>query len=480
MGMSDYLQILRKYWISITALTLLGLAGGALASLLATPTYTSTVSVYLTVQSGDSPSDLSSGATYTERQVKSFAEIIEAPVVLQPVVDTLSLPQTAGQLSDQVSVQVPTNTSILNISVTDTDPDQAAAIAKAVGEQLITAVAELSPKSSTGEANVVATLISPAAVPASWTTPKVAQNLALGLLLGLILGVGQAVLRTVLDTKIRNADDIAQLTEVPVVGTIVWEPSAKDHPLPVITDPQGLRSEEFRRLRTNLQFLGVGPRGNSLAFSSSVAGEGKTTTAVNTAVTLAQAGKRVLLIDADLRKPRVADRFKIEGAVGLSTILAGRAQLDDVVQPVHGIDVLAAGRVPPNPSELLGSETMDALVTTAIERYDWVILDTAPAGLVADTAVLSSVIGGVILVAASGGVDATQLEEALESVESAEGRVVGIVVNKLRPEDAGGRRNNYYRETYGDAPATPQPARVEGALEEPRPSPAKRVSHIAS
>ncbi|MGA4508452.1 polysaccharide biosynthesis tyrosine autokinase [Propionibacteriaceae bacterium G1746] len=466
MGLTDYLQILRKFWISITAVTLMGLAVGAIASLLATPTYTSSVSVYLTVQSGDSAADLSQGSSYTERQVKSFAQIIEAPVVLQPVVDQLQLGISAGQLAGRVTVQVPANTSILNISVVDTDANRAAATARATGDQLIKTVANLSPKSSSGQATVIATVITPATVPTSWTTPRVAQNLALGLLLGLLVGVGQAVLRRVLDTKVRNAEDIAKVTDVPVVATMAYDPETKKHPLPVITDPYSLHAEEFRRLRTNLQFLGVGPRGGAIAFSSSLNSEGKTTTVLNTAIALAQAGKRVLLIDADLRRPRVAPRLNLESNAGLSTILVGRAHLEDVVQPVHGVDVLAAGRVPPNPSELLGSSAMRDLITEGLNHYDWVLVDTAPVGMVADTAVLASAVGGVLLVVESGRGDVTQLEDSITAVQTAEGRVMGIVLNKLKAEDAGSRRSRYYGEAYGDVAAPEAPTR---ALDEPQP-----------
>lgn len=485
MGLTDYLHVLRKFWISITAVTLLGLAGGAAASLMATPTYTSSASVYLTVQSGDSPAELSQGATYTERQVKSFAQIAEAPVVLQPVIDTLGLGISPAALGSRLTVTVPTNTSILTLSVVDTDPQRATATAKAIGEELVRAVSALSPKDATGKASVEANVIAPATVPSSWTTPKVAQNLALGLLVGLLLGVGMALLRTVLDTRVRNADDIARITDVPVVATVAFDGDSKKHPLALITDPNSLRSEEFRRLRTNLQFLTAGPLGGSIAFSSSLAGEGKTTTVLNLAVALSQAGKRVLLIDADLRRPRVAPRLNLEGAVGLTTILSGRADLDDVIQPVHGLDVLTAGQVPPNPSELLGSEAMKALVVQGLERYDYVLLDTAPLDPVADTAVLSSNIGGVIIVASSGSVDAIQLEDSIASVEAVEGRVLGIVLNKLKAADAGTRRSSYhYREAYGDAmPESTDSAAPPVRAETPssgRKGRAKRMANVES
>lgn len=465
MELRDYLRILRKFWRSIAAVTLVGIVGAALFSLVATPTYTASTSLFLTVQSGTTAGELAQGSTYTERQVKSFAEIAEAPIVLQPVIAALGLEVTPAQLAENVTVTVPTNTSILEVAVVDTDPVRAARTADGISAGLVRTVADVAPKDEAGRASVEANVIAPATVPTSWTTPKVAQNLLLGLLLGLMLGAGQALLRTVLDTKVRNVEDIARVTALPVVGTVVYDPESETHPIAVVDAPTSLRAEEYRRLRTNLQFLGV-ERGRSIAFTSSVAAEGKTSTIINVAISLAEAGKRVLLVDADLRRPRIADRLNLEGSVGLSTILVGRTELKDVIQPVHGLDVLPSGQVPPNPSELLGSEAMRRLMVESSQHYDYVLLDSAPLGPVADTAVLSSAIGGVIVIAASGAVDAVQLQDSIASVEAADGQVLGLVLNKLLAADAGHHRRYYYqREPYStpvEEAATPISVRANG------------------
>lgn len=477
MELSDYFRVLRTFWVSTTALAMLGVAAAALFSLVTIPTYTSSTSLFVTVQNANSAGELASGSTYAERQVKSFAEVAETPIVLQPVINRLRLGTTPGELATNVTVSVPTNTSILEVAVEDTDPARAAATASGIAQSLIGVVAEISPKDAKGQSTIEVTVVKPAAIPTSWTSPKVAQNLVLGLLVGLMLGVGQALLRHVLDTKVRNAEDIAHLTDAPIVGTVVFDPDARGHGLAVVDAPNSLRAEDFRRLRTNLQFLGVGGRGRSLAISSSLEGEGKTSTILNLAFSLAATGRRVLLVDADLRRPRVAERLGLEGAVGLTTILIGRATLDDVVQPVEGgVDVLAAGQVPPNPSELLGSDAMRGLVIQAMKRYDHVLFDSAPLVPVTDTAALSRIIGGVIVVVGSGDVDAAQFEEAIGSIQRAEGTVFGVVLNKLRPEDAGHRKAVYYqREVYGDAPV----ASSAPAGPEPRPSTRRRSASRA-
>ncbi len=446
MELSDYLRVLRRFWVSIAALLLVGLLGGAVASLVATPTYTSSTKLFLTVQSADTAGDLAQGSTYTERQVRSFAEVATAPIVLQPVIDKLGLGLTPAELAKRVEVSVPTNTATMDIAVVDTDPQRATDTAAGIAEGLVGAVSSLAPKNSAGQATVQANIITPATIPTARTSPRVAMNLALGLLVGALVGVGQAVLRRVLDTKVRTAEDVAQVTDVPVVGAFAFDADAPQHPLVVLTDPHTPRAEDFRRLRTNLQFLGVGSAGRTIAISSCVAGEGKSTTTINLGLALAAAGQRVLLVDADLRRPRLAARFHLEDAVGLTTVLIGQAQLAEVVQTGGpGVDVLAAGQVPPNPSELLGSDAMRALLAQASKSYDYVLLDCAPLVPVTDTAVLSNAVGGVLVVLASGVNDGDLLVEAIESVRAADGQVLGVILNKQKREDVGYRSSSYYR-----------------------------------
>lgn len=166
---------------------------------------------------------------------------------------------------------------------------------------------------------------------------------------------------------VRTVKDIERVTERPVLGTIAFDPGAVTQPLVLQVDPHSPRAEAYRRLRTNLQFLGLEEGKRSIVVTSSITGEGKTTSAINIASTLAMAGERVLIIDADLRRPQVAGYLQLEGSVGLTTVLIGDARLEDVVQPYGDtrMDVLTAGPVPPNPAELLGFDAMRQLVDKA-------------------------------------------------------------------------------------------------------------------
>lgn len=450
MELTDYLNVLRKYWISVVAAALAGLALGAGYSLLSKPTYTAATSVYLSVQSGNTAGELNSGSTYAENQVTSYAQIVKTPIVLQPVIDRLQLGMTAERLAGKVTATVPSSTAIIKVSVVTGEPELTAAIANEIGSQLVVTVQHLSPAASNGTKNVQATIVTPATVPTSWTTPKVTTNLALGLVLGLMLGVGQAVLRDTLDTTVRNEADVAKVTDSSVIGVIGYDEDAAQNPLIVQAGPHSPRAEAYRRLRTNIQFLEVGDRSNTIVVTSSIPDEGKSTTAINIASILAEAGDSVLLIDADLRKPSVAKYLNLEGSVGLTTILIGRAQLADVMQPFGEgkLQVLPAGQIPPNPSELLGSKAMKQLLEEAAQKFDIVIIDSPPLLPVTDSAILTRITGGALVVVGSGTVTRPQLRGALDSIEDVDGKVLGLVLNKLHVEDAGYYRYHYYKQGY--------------------------------
>ena len=274
------------------------------------------------------------------------------------------------------------------------------------------------------------------------SSPKVLQNLGIGLILGLLLGVGIAVLRHVLDTRVRNEDDVRSLTDSPILGVVAYNQNVPSHPVILRDEPQAAPSEAVRRLRTNLQFIDIANRPKSIVISSSIPAEGKSTMAINLAVSLADTGSRVILVDADLRQPSIADYMGIEGRVGLTTVLIGRADVEDVVQPLGttSLDLLPAGQIPPNPSELLGSMTMAVLLERLSAVYDMVLLDSPPLLPVTDAVVLSKMAGGALVVVGADRIHRPQLQQSLESLETAGAHIFGLVMNKIAVREASGVR----------------------------------------
>jgi polysaccharide biosynthesis transport protein len=439
MDLTHLSQLLRKRWLTIALLTLACVLAAGAVSYAMTPRFTASTRMHFAVQGGESVADLAQGSTFTEKQMGSYVEAARSALVLDPVIKELELGVDGRDLARTIDVTVPEGTMVLEIAATHVDAQTAADIANGVADELAAATAVLSPARADGTESVVATMLTPAYLPEQPSSPKVAANLTLGAVLGMLLGLGVAAVRHALDTKVRDGSDVGALTDIPVVGAIPFEPGRAGRPVYMHDAPSSARAEALRRLRTNLKFVSRGGQVGSILVTSSVPGEGKTTTAINLAVALADAGNRVLLIDADLRRPSIADYLGMEGGAGLTTVLIGSAGLPDVVQPWRGtsLDVLPSGEVPPNPTDLLGSPEMVTLLAEAAVTYDAVVLDSPPLLPVTDAAVLSTLTSGTLLLAGSDRITRAQLRESLETVGLLESRVLGVVLNKVAARDRG-------------------------------------------
>ncbi|MCC2594325.1 polysaccharide biosynthesis tyrosine autokinase [Tessaracoccus sp. OS52] len=457
MELQQYLRIVQRYWRSVLATILLCVALAAGYTLLQSPTYTSSASIFLTVESGGTAGELSQGATYAERQVSSYVNVASTALVLQPVIDQLDLQLTPRELAKNLDVSSPAGTSIIEITAQDGSPTAVADLSNEVAKSLLAAVDELSPPGPEGTRLVSATVIDQAVVPTAPSAPRPPLNLALGGLVGVLLGLAQGVLRSLVDTRVRTSSDLDEISDAPVLASIgriqtAGERAAENE------GAQWANAEAYRRLRTNIGFVGLGgERRSSMVVTSSVAGEGKTETATNLARVLAHAGESVLLIDADLRRPQVATRMRLDSALGLSDVLTGRGSLQDLIIDVSPgyLSVLPAGTVPPNPSELLGSEAMAHLLATVERQYDYVLFDAPPLLPVTDSVVLSAQTGGAIIVARSGVVRRPQLEAAFHLLEAGEVTLLGLVLNDV-PTSRADAYAGYYSSQQTEFAARPR------------------------
>ena len=459
MELRDYLRILHKNWILIVACVLLGIAGASAVSIASTPKYVSTTELYVSVRSGSesATSELAQGTTFARQAVTSYVSIVDSARVLEPVIEELGLGMSVQQLAESISASSPLNTVLIKIEVTDDDPARAAEIANSVGASFSDIVVNVleKPEGIDTTSPVKIETVQPAVPATSPASPNVPLQLGLGVLLGLAIGVGAAVLRTVLDTRIHSSHDIELVTDKPMLGGISFDPDARKRPLVVHSDPRSPRAESFRTLRTNLQFVNIDGGPPSFVITSAVPGEGKSTTAANISISLAEMGAKVVLVDGDLRLPRVAEYMAIEGGAGLTDVLIGRVPLDDVLQKWGRgqLFVLPSGRVPPNPSELLGSANMARLLSDLTSTFDYVIIDAPPLLLVTDAALLSKLAGGAILVAASGRTKRSEIASAIRALDHVGSKLLGVVVTMLptKGPDAYG----YGTYTYGDTRVEP-------------------------
>ena len=217
-------------------------------------------------------------------------------------------------------------------------------------------------------ATVQVTVVARATTPDGPVSPKPVRDVGIAVAFGLLIGIAFAAARRSLDTTIKSANQLAALTAGrPVVGTIPFDPAARKHPLVADDDPFGRRVEAYRKLRTNLQFIDVDVPHKALLFTSALPDEGKSSTVCNLAIMLAQFGKRVIVVEADLRRPRATGYLGLPGSVGLTDVLVGRVAVGEAIQ-IWGenmFDVLASGPTPPSPSDVLGSLRMDQLSSTS-------------------------------------------------------------------------------------------------------------------
>lgn len=219
--------------------------------------------------------------------------------------------------------------------------------------------------------------------------------------------------------------------------------------LMMMDDPKSMVSEAFRMLRTNLQFVGVDKPLKKIVITSSNPGEGKSVVAANLAISIASTGSKVLLIDADLRRPKVHKLFFLENYKGLSSLLAGDLKIDDVANetPVENLHIITSGPIPPNPAEILGSAKMNQFIEKASSVYDIIIFDSPPVNTVADASILSSIADGVILVIEAGVTAREAAILAKEQLEKINARILGVVLNKAKQSSEG---YYYYYYYYGE------------------------------
>ncbi|MBD8218533.1 polysaccharide biosynthesis tyrosine autokinase [Microbacterium sp. CFBP 13617] len=432
MELSDYIRIVRKNWLLIVAFTALGLVAVAGYTFTRTPVYESSSTVFVSTQTGSTVAEIQQGSSFAQARMNTYVGLVSTPAILDPVIAELGLASSADALAGDLTASAGQNSTLITITVSNPSASQAAAVANAVAASLAERVPQLEPEAGDGASPIRLTQVRQAQPAMRPSSPNVPLNLSLGTAVGLVLGLAAAALRNRLDTRIRTTRDAEQVTKAPGIGAIAFDAKAKDRPLIVHADPLSPRAESFRALRTNLQFLDMGGR-SSFVITSSIPSEGKSTTTINLAIALADAGKRVALLDTDLRKPKVAEYLGIEGGVGLTDVLIGRAEVNDVMLPWGGrsLYVLPAGKIPPNPSELLGSARMGALLTMFEKDFDVVLCDAPPLLPVTDAAILARVTSGALMVVAAGRTTRHQLTLSTEALGTVGAKLAGFVMSMV-------------------------------------------------
>ncbi|MCW2856669.1 MAG: ywqD 1 [Marmoricola sp.] len=445
----------QRRWLTIAVFFVLGLVGGAALTYFQTPQYESTARIFIATDSGanGSTTDALTANYLAQQQVASFSDLVTSRELMQRVIARLNLPLTPAQLSGKIKSTVATGTVIITLTVRDTSPTLAQEIGKAESDLFTAYIAELE------TSPVKATIVDPASYSAVQVSPKVVLNMIIAAVLGLVLGLAMALLRDLLDNTIGSASDVEDTIDAPVLSSVAYDTDVPKHPLLTEVGSHSTRVEAFRLLRTNLQFLDLDTRPRALVITSAVPSEGKTSTATNLAIALAQTGLRVLLVDGDLRRPKVASVLGLERSVGLTTVLVGRSELQDSIQKHtdSGIYFLASGPIPPNPTEVLQSRAAQELFDRVSQMFDMVIIDGPPLLPVSDAAIMARDVDGAILVVRHGKTTKDQLKQAALRLAQVDANLLGVMVN-MTPK-RGGKGSGYgygYGYAYGYGPDKPK------------------------
>lgn len=561
MELRDYLNvILARKWVIIQAVVVVTLTA-LVASLLQPAVYEGEAKVLIAEKGSGADLFGSLGldiSSQPERGLQTQVQLMQVRPLLENTVRELDLGVTPEALSKRVTVSAVGQTNIVTIVASDGDPEMAAAISNTLADEFVAwsrdykresiqaAAEEVETRLSiareeilelgreiqnqgksdeltaelaiaTGNYTTLAAkleelrinaqlevgsgrVVSPAVVTEDPVEPTPLRNTVLGFVVGLVFGLGMAFLYEYLDNTIKSSDEAEKLLGVPVLGLIPSEKYEKDERrrTSILTHPGGAAAESYRVLRNNLDFINFQHDLKTLLITSAAPSEGKSTVAANLAAGLAQAGKKVVLVASDFRKPTTQQFFGVRNLIGLSDVLTGSHSLKAALQrPMDDLDllVLTSGKLPPNPSELLGSERMRDVLDELKQWADWIIIDTPPLLAVADGAAVARFADGVLLVTKGGFSTREAVQKAGEMIESAGGRTIGSVVWGL---DASGGRGGYgYGKGYGyggyysyadyyntpTAEDEPRSARhastVAGSVYIPKKSPARAAAEVA-
>jgi capsular exopolysaccharide synthesis family protein len=478
MEFNDYVRVLRAHWLGVVLIVVAALLGATAYNITQPKVYAANATGFVSTGQNDNPALGSVSDTLAKSRATSYVDIAQGRATAQDVINALHLSTNPQSLINQIDVVQPTDTVLLKITARAATPRGAQQLADAWVKALAFEVKKIedpSGKERPGTLRVVP--IESAALPGSPVSPAVTRNLLLGLVLGLLLGFAYAVVRSRLDRRLRSINEVESRFGVNVLGSIPLAADLAHGPheraaIAVENHAQETGSAEaFRKLRTNLRFMNVDNPPRVIVVTSPQPGDGKSTIAANLAAAIALAEQPCVLVDGDLRRPSVAESFGLVEGVGLTDVLAGEAHANEVLQHVAGLPhlkVLASGSVPPNPSELLGSQSMRHLLRTLAGNAT-VVVDAPPLLPVTDAAVLTAVADGAFVVISAGRSLDHDLEAALNQLKTANGHTLGVIFNRVarRAHDAGYYRSSYYRSDKSEQ-------RAEQRDEEPETVPGRR------
>lgn len=448
--------IFRKIWlILIVSLVSMALVVAG-TKMWVTPQYEAAATFYVnnsSISVGSATVSIGSGDISASKSlVNTYIVILKDRVTLCDIIDYAGVDMHYSDLSENITAESINETEVFKVVITNPDPQNA--------EKLANAVAKILPKRITSIVEgTSAKIVSDAITPVIPCSPNYKMNAIIGFLLGLIASAGTIAVRVSFDTIIRSSEDITPGCSCPVLATVpdmtvkgkerayYGKDKSRSKKGKYATAATGelavmgpnisfAASEAYKLLRTKLQFSFTDENNSRvIGVSSALSGEGKSLTSVNLAYTLSQLGKKVLLVDCDMRRPTLAEKLGIRKKPGLSSYLTRQCHLNDLLQPcgmkdgANAFYVISAGENPPNPIELLSSERMKMALNAMRETFDYVILDFPPVGEVSDALAVAKETDGILMVVRQNVCDRYSLTEAVHEFEFVNSKILGVVFN---------------------------------------------------
>ena len=474
MKLTDYVRRIVARWRIIAAAVVAVVAVATVITLMVTPTYESTSRVFVSnsAQIEDVGTQMAAGV-YAQQKVLSYAAVASSATMAETVVDDLGLDVSPEALAQEISTSVEFGTVLISLSVTDTDPQRATAVANSILDNYNDVLRRVD--SSRGAvAPVTVSVMEYPTSPPSPVSPNIGLNIVAALFAGLLIGIALAALRDVLDDTIKEAEQLAA-ADIAVIGSVPVRRTTRRQRRKNERSKNGKRTERerlslvsytersadaeaFRQLRLNIRFASIDDSPRTLLVTSSASNEGKTFVSANLAAVYAATGMQVVLVDLDLRRPSLAASLGVERSVGVTNVLLGTSTLAEAIQEVDSnLSLLASGPLPPNPADVLSTRATSELLDRLAKEYDVVILDTPPSGLFVDARQLAALVDGVVVVGRRRRTKLGVISETIRNLRDVGGNVLGLVVNF----DKAGRASEY--DYYSGRGARPT-SRVRGRL----------------
>ena len=436
MELAQLWALMRRGWLTLTLVLAASLGVATSVSLLQPVLYAASSTGYVVAGNSATVGDAFAGSTLAAEKAETYIPLVGSRSVAERIAEDLGIPveSVTGRLEGT------TDGVIFRITAEAPTPTEAVALADAAIRATSVEANLLETLTVTGESSgqtvVRIVPVEPALSPTQPVSPNWRINLALGGLLGLLLGTGIIVGRHTLDRRIRRVHDAEEIAQTSSLGIVPATPELDGKTALLVGGTAA--AEALRQIRTNLQYVSVDNPARSIVVTSSNEGEGKSTIAANLAAMLADAGQPTILVEADLRRPVQAARLGVDGTVGLSQLLAGNVRLSEATQRTQreGLSVITAGRIPPNPAELVGSSRMKSLIEH-LSKAHMVIIDAPPLLPVADAVLLTAAADGALLVVNAGKTRAEHLDVAASKVRQVEGALLGLVLNRVAKKDLG-------------------------------------------